>query len=95
MRLEIDQKIEASQSQSYTQVLGLKWNSTDNCLEVCRYIDEEVETIITQTKTPSLISSNFDSIGLFAPLCVPIQLLLNCIHSGPRMGNVSTYRRDE
>ena len=72
-QVEVEPNVEGS------SVLGLQWNVTDDCLQVCRGTNKEVETPITQRKILSLVSSVFDPIGLFAPFSVHMRRLLKSI----------------
>ena len=60
-------------------MLGLQWTVTDNSLQVCRGTNNEVEAPITQRKILSVVSSEFDPIGLIAPFSVHMRRLLNGI----------------
>ena len=72
-------QVEVEPSQEGSSVLGLQWTITDYSLQVCRGTSKEVETPITQRKILSLVSSVFDSLGLFAPFSVHMRRLLKSI----------------
>ena len=62
-----------------TIVLGLQWTVTYDNLQVYRGTNKEFQTLITQRKILSLVSSVFDPIGLFAPFSVHLGRLLKGI----------------
>ena len=59
-----------------SSVLGLQRTVIDDSLQVGRGTKKEVKAPITQMKILSLVSSVFDSIGLFAPYSVNMRRLL-------------------
>ena len=60
-------------------MLGLQWTVIDDSFHVCRGTNKEVETLITQRKILSLVSSVFDPIGLFAPFSFNMRRFLQGI----------------
>ena len=58
---------------------GQEWTVTDDSLQVCRGTNKDNEGPITQGKILSLVSSEFDSIGLFPPFSVQFRRLLKSI----------------
>ena len=72
-------QVEVEPNKEGSSVLGLQWTITDDSLQVCRGTSKEVETPITQRKILSLVSSVFDSLGLFAPFSVHMRRLLKSI----------------
>ena len=72
-------QVEVEPSTEGSSVLGLQWTVTDDSLQVCRGTNKEVEAPITQRKILSLLSSVFDTMGLFAPFSVHMRRLLKGI----------------
>ena len=72
-------KVDVEPNTQGSPVLGLPWNVTDDSLQVCRGTNKEVDAPITQRKILSLVSSVFDSIGVFAPFSVRMRRLLKNI----------------
>ena len=60
-------------------VLGLQRTVTNDSLQMCRGTNEEVEAPITQRKILSLVSSECERIGLFAPFRAQMRLILKSI----------------
>ena len=72
-------QVEVEPSTEGSSVIGLQWTVTGDSLQVCGGTNKEVETLITQRKILSLVSSLFDPIGLFAPFSVHMRRLLKGI----------------
>ena len=71
--------VEVEPNTEESLVLEMQWTVTDDSLQVSRGTNKEVETLITQWKILSLVSSVFDQIGLFAPFSVHMRRLLKGI----------------
>ena len=72
-------QVEVEPNTEGSSVLGLPRTVTDDSLQMCRGTNKEVETLITQRKILSLVSSVFNPIGLFAPFSVHMRRLLRGI----------------
>ena len=72
-------KSKTVEPEPYTSsLLGMHWN-VDDKLEVCRGADKEVPKKITQRAVLSLVASEFDPVGLFAPFTMRMRILLKAI----------------
>ena len=72
-------QIELEPNMEGSSVLGRQWTVEDDCLQVCRGTNMEVEAPITHRKILSLVSSVINPIGLFAPFSVHMRRLLKRI----------------
>ena len=62
-----------------SSILGLNWNVDSDSLVVCRGIDQEVPTKVTQRIVLSFVSAVFDPIEICSPFAIRIRFLLQSI----------------
>ena len=60
-------------------ILGLEWNNKNDTLKVCRGMQFEPESLWTQRKVLSVVSSVFDPLGFLAPFVIRGRIILKGI----------------
>ena len=62
-----------------SSILGLEWKIDQDCLQVCKELNKECPSEITQRVVLSFVSSVFDPMGFFATFTMRMRMLLKSI----------------